>query len=329
MENEKKGRGRPKLPRDEFGNIIWATQVETETDQEIIQSLSELTTKESSRKIPVADIRDGAEEYYFGSVAEFIESARAVVPIDANKQWNDEAKTCRHGASWFGLETCTDFDDMERLINSGWTDGASRLQALTDGINIPPVKSTRRKARWSDNGCEVEMQRVWSGQFDQAFRRTTRESAKAPSKIRIVCENAVTGGTDATSAFWTGAAAVALADILSAAGHNVEIVNVLNLTNQGQRIRAWLVIKDSQTPMSIASVAGTTALIGFFRCIGLAWFTGLYKSSCGSGMGTCENITLKHVIRPDVDRTYLASYADVLSQDSARDWIKSALADFD
>ena len=202
-------------------------------------------------------------------------------------------------------------------------------EALTDGVNIPPVKSTRRKARWSDNGCEVEMQRVWSGQFDQAFRRTTRESAKAPSKIRIVCENAVTGGTDATSAFWTGAAAVALADILSAAGHNVEIVNVLNLTNQGQRIRAWLVIKDSQTPMSIASVAGTTALIGFFRCIGLAWFTGLYKSSCGSGMGTCENITLKHVIRPDVDRTYLASYADVLSQDSARDWIKSALADFD
>ena len=327
MENEKKGRGRPKLPRDEFGNIIRPTQNQDITTlDEMPEALSRSDTPK--RKIPVADIRDGAEEYYFGSVAEFIQSAREIEPIKQNKQWNMDSKTCRHGPAWFGLPTHTDFNQMEALINSGWQDGVNRLQSLTDGIDIPPVKSTRRKARWSDNGCEVEMQRVWGGQFDQAFRRTSRESAKAPSKIRIVCENAVTGGTDADSAFWTGAACVALADILSQAGHNVEIVNILNLTNKSQRLRAWLVIKESQTPMSAASVAGTTALIGFFRCIGLAWFTGMYKEDCGSGMGMCENITLKHVSRPDVGHTYLASYAEVLSQDGARKWIEAALLDF-
>ena len=332
MENEKKGRGRPKLPRDEYGNIIRPGN-EVRPNEPVGNTPLPAPVNETPAEW--ADIgryerRNGIDCYQYDSVAQFVESALGPCRNPANITYQQgQSLTTERSATWMGMPYRCTGNDVLAYIKDGWSDGAAKMETLTEGLKLPEVKSSRRVSVWSDNGHEVEMQRVWSGQFDQAFRTSKRVSSRQPRTFRIcinVCGNANVSGDEL---FWRGAAAIVLADIISRSGNGVEIVNVQGAKNynDSDKLLAFTTVKEAFSPLDINAIAATSALAGFFRSAGFAWDCSHYRTETNSGLGKAMQPTLDMLERDDVQATYFA-HEGITSRDEARGWIETALADF-
>ena len=161
------------------------------------------------------------------------------------------------GLSWYGFATQQAGIDAFR---HGWPEGAERLEAaLRDVTTDVRILSRKRKSEWADTGDDVDMQRVWSGGIDRAFRRTRRQHRTSPGTVTIAVSQAISSGTPSDQLFWAGAAALRLAMNLENAGHTVEIVaNTVctNLTISGKSGAVTIVAKAAGAPIDLGALAG-------------------------------------------------------------------------
>lgn len=193
--------------------------------------------------------------------------------LENRKHWKaiQDGKVGR-GEQWYGLETAGAVLETRK---NGWIEGAGQIKAFADKLkeSAPAPHSIRRKIKWADAGDSLDIHRVWSGRLGQAWESHPRQrSASGQQTVRIFAQVFQSAFTQASYGFWRGAAVLALADILSEAGYNVEIVG--GMIAQGyvvkgedmSNIYAFTVdIKSALAQLDISSLAATLALAGFFR----------------------------------------------------------------
>lgn len=176
-----------------------------------------------------------------------------------------------HRGSWYGAD-CHTGHDVKKTMNDGWPDGRQRmndLRAQIGVIDLAPVDRRRRLTR-GPSGDTLDMNLVYSGRFDIAWRAPRRRTTAGPQKVEI-CANMICSGMEhADVLFWRGAAAAVLADMLESAGYMVRLV--VNFGGQAESLKTScrITVKEHGVPFDITSTSAVI-LPGFFRALGHAW----------------------------------------------------------
>lgn len=210
--------------------------------------------------------------YILGDYVALISDGKCVNP--ANKQNLDSFRN-NVGHGWCGTATSmkegeTPTQTTLRLIREGWDEGVRLMDSVAGSVEIPTPLSIRRRNVWSDQGDEVEMQRVWQGQLDTAWRRVAKPLGMGPKRVRVVIDSIASGGEDEAKMRWRGVAAMKLADALINAGYSVQVESAFKGFD-GEDWVARVIVKEYTSPLDLSSLAATTALPAFFRAMGHEW----------------------------------------------------------
>jgi hypothetical protein len=275
----------------------------------------------------------------FDSLSAIIDYAGNSLPKSASQDASEILQTRRsapyHMADWFGMPASTSTPPnvyAADMLTNGWQEGVERMQAAIDTLTPPPSTNARRRACWSDAGDSIDMQRVYSGNLDAAWRKCTRQSARAPRPITIWLPMALPSKTASDVIFWRGAAVSVLADTLQQAGYSVAVNGYMNgflmTTSKDSsthpQIDMTLTIKPHRSPMDIGTLAAATALPAMVRGI-------YYGALCIAG--SIDGHKIKHGLSYHSDRN---EYADmqpgdiggartVSTQADAQRWIAEAM----
>jgi hypothetical protein len=234
---------------------------------------------------------------------------------------------------WYGLSK--DAKDGEkptnatmRLIRNGWKRGVKLMQEVAASVEAPTPRSIRRRAEWSDQGDEVEMQRVWGGNLDRAWRRTRKLSGVGPRRVRILVDSIAGGGEDSDSMRWRGVAAMRAADLLVDAGYAVQVESVFKGGDSPKDFYLDVVVKSYTDPLDMTSLAATTALPAFFRALGHDWhfYASEVPTSAGYSVGRAK---LMDFPSDDDDAVELLVSQSVNSRENAAAWVAEAIKQID
>lgn len=182
---------------------------------------------------------------------------------ETNHEWHGLLGVAKDGESATNATT--------RLIRDGWQQGVDLMQQVAGAVDVPVPRSVRRRGAWMDQGDEVEMQRVWAGDLDRAWRRTVRLDSTGPRRVRILVDSIANGGVEANVMRWRGVAALRLCDVLVEAGYTVQVESVFCGKSDGHRYRLAVAVKDYSQPLDLPALAATTALPAFFRALHHEW----------------------------------------------------------
>jgi len=245
----------------------------------------------------------------YGSIQDFLTAIRLPVRNLKNQENYDRYFTERD-SDFYGAG-CNTANDVLRLMNDGWPEGRDRLNELRSQItNIELIpRDRRRKPTRSNIGDTLDINAVYSGRFDIAWRVAKRQTTQGPQRIDI-CANMIAVWYDHSDVlFWRGAAAITLADLLEQAGYMVRLVvnfggepSIIDNENY-KAISCRITIKDHGMPLDITSTS-SVILPGFFRALGLAWANNHsphYLTSgvmrVGTGKVEPDEILASHTIR--------------------------------
>ena len=219
---------------------------------------------------------NGWQHASFSSVAEMVETASA--PLPAANADNPAAALlaagCHGGGvKWFGLAGGS--PAVAKAMRHGHAPGVAAVQAMFDELpdTMRPPVSTMRRRSWRDAGDSVDMQRVYGGQLDRAFQRTTRQPGRAPRVVRLVVLLNANHKANALAVAWRGVAALALAQRLIGAGYGVEIVGAMCSTDsfpasQNKGMFLTVKLKAANAPVDVSTLSGVVTVMGFSRFIG-------------------------------------------------------------
>lgn len=246
-----------------------------------------------------------------------------------NKAYRDSFHAKNHEHGWMGLEDFAKESESStnatlRAIEEGWPQGVKLMGGTSSLIDLPIPRSIRRRMAWTDHGDEIEMQRVWAGNIDQAWRRSIRMDSVGPQRVRILVDSIASGAMDAETMAWRGIAAMRLCDLLTDAGYNVQVESVFTGRADGKYYHLSVTVKEYQAPLDLASLSATTALPSFFRALGHEWHYIAAPKSIGENYGySLPGTQLEHFKTDDCVTTFLVE--DVNNAEDAASWIKNAV----
>lgn len=226
-------------------------------------------------------------------------NAERVIPV-TNPENARSLKESRTGErrEWFGGLVSP--KAAEELMATGWAEGAKRVRELQNEIerDIPAAQSRRRKMVWSDDGCDLDIDKGLSGQWDTAYRIAKRKWATGPNVIDINLSWGAPGSYGADDLFWSGAVALVVCDILESAGYSCRInASHINLTGSDRHMnsdsKCWLsvltiCVKDAGEMLRTDALAATLCHAGIFRYLGFNMIASA-DDEVGCGMGSCRN----------------------------------------
>jgi hypothetical protein len=189
---------------------------------------------------------------------------------------------------------------------------------LVDEIS-PPVCSRRRVLRNQEWGSELEAESVLVRSLTP-WERMARETQPRRS-VTIGVNLTVHAAQRAEHLLWRGAAAAALADILTSRGLNVEVVafwTIGHMSTECTMTVAKYVVKRADMPMDVGAVAVALAEIAYSRLVALYGLARHIPGELSLSLGTCERLPAPD--RAGID--YLAE-ADVTSRGAAESWLRS------
>lgn len=211
------------------------------------------------------------------TLSEFL--ARASGPVSypdndgAMQSWRKE-----RDVDWMGLDGQINvgesaFDCTSRLVRDGYPAGVKMIEAVSKNVTAPTPMSVRRVPKWSNNGDDVDMQRIWNGDLDTAWRTTHRASRRGPQRVRVLIDSIAEGGASAKSMCWRGVAALKLADMLTEAGYSVQVESVIQCKDSfsSNKYKLRTIVKEYEQPLDMMTLAATTALPAFFRSLVHTW----------------------------------------------------------
>lgn len=177
---------------------------------------------------------------------------------------------------WMGLPYShpRDLAAVAATLNAGWTEGAEQVRAMAEALSlqVPEPMGRRRRVRWSDDGAEYDRERAAMG-HDLCYRSPRREMRRAPQSVRIVVQPGGLSNVSTRALATRGATACLLAEILTAAGYNVEILAACHAEdgdNSSIHFLELIEVKPANAPLDVAAVAATVAHPAFFRGMILA-----------------------------------------------------------
>ena len=219
--------------------------------------------------------------YTFDSVASL--RAFASTPSLANQQLHarhnsDANAKAKERGVWFGVDT---YEDALNAFDGGWTDGVNRMLTAMHDIEIPapPTAFKRRKTR-GDSGDEYDWQAGAQGENDIAWTRPTIKKIQTARTLTLFCDLGHNSShhTNAEQFFWRGAAILFLADRLSHAGYNVQIIasaREQHMSPSKRTSQINVIVKHPEMPLDLDTLASTLCLSAFYRILMLSAITAI------------------------------------------------------
>ncbi|MCE5327868.1 MAG: hypothetical protein LLG01_15790 [Planctomycetaceae bacterium] len=270
---------------------------------------------------PVHRDSDGIDRITFDSVGEAVIDALAdYAQNDGNRSFI-AGRIAEHTS---GHDAWANYFTREKLLDTIANPPRHLLDAVEDMRKqlvdeISPPVCTRRKVRRNQEwGDELEAESVLVRSLTP-WERMTRETQPRRS-VTIGVNLTVNAGQRSEHLLWRGAAAAALADILSQRGLNVEIVafwTISRMSSESRMVVSRYVVKRADMPMDLGSVSVALAEIAYSRLVALYGLARHVPGVLDDGMGCCEKL-------PQQDRggiDYLAE-ADITSRSGAESWLR-------
>ena len=212
------------------------------------------------------------------TLSEFVDECNRPPVFKGNAEHLKDHKE-RDNLDWMGIKdeikpNETPHECTTRLIREGWMRGVELMAEVEKSLSLPPPKAIRRVQRWMNSGDDIDMQRVWNGDIDNAWRGTQRDFRSGPQRVRLLIDCIDSGGVDEKQMRWRGVAALKLADMLTEAGYSVQVESVMSTKdwpNGKHKFICRVVVKDYTQPADLLTLAATTALPAFFRALFHTW----------------------------------------------------------
>jgi len=267
---------------------------------------------------------DGIHRYEFASVSDAVEDALCDY---AQNDTNAERIRATQSSALSGSDRWGNYFTRERLLGELHSPSQELLGAVDEmreqligSLDLPttPRRKVRRGLDWGD---ELDADR-WVNRDPNAWERSIRE-AQPRRTVTIGCNITVAAMVKPEQLLYRGAAALALADILTQRGCNVTIVLFKSVHNSTRSVD-WGVIryevKSPLMPLDLSAVAFAMCEIAFSRIVGVCGECRHWPGVLTSGFGHPAPV-------PPADREgidYLID-ADCLSREAAESWLKSQL----
>jgi hypothetical protein len=199
----------------------------------------------------------------------------------------------RDGGSWTGYGSETKFNDA---MKNGDMEKAHELWRLESPELI--VKNIRRRVVWGEIGDSVDVQKMYKGEFDKAWRSTKKQKANGGSKnITLLVNLGANCGVSSEKLGWRGMASLKIADCLSEAGYNVRLLGYSMSTDNCDGIShtslTTIPIKDFDEGMDVPKLASIMCRAGFFRTAIFCSYVSCaenYGVSIASGLGRSRGL---------------------------------------
>lgn len=149
------------------------------------------------------------------------------------------------------------------------------------------IKAVSRRRKFADQGDELDMDKVYSGQLDTCWSKTERvEFDKEHNMVTLLVDNGANWNIGATETFWTSAIVCRLIKELEAAGKSVRLVLLSHgnnpFTGSRKDIVTCAIVKETNERMNMEKIAGMTNL-GFFRTL-------TFGMMCASPIKLCDSL---------------------------------------
>ena len=162
-------------------------------------------------------------------IARFFDSIETIGKVKPSKQGEPKARECalyarygsRDDASWAG--GLAHLEDWTAKAAKGWKEGVTRLRKSLKSLKPVRAKSIRRRRRWKDQGEELDIHRVYSGNLDLAWRGFEKREATGSPILNVWIEASAGANRSADSLFWRGAAATAMVESLEESGYRCNV----------------------------------------------------------------------------------------------------------
>lgn len=247
-------------------------------------------------------------EGHFASVSALLAHAEAPIGFEHGDKRAEQFMAvteplCR--PSFVGVEEGTTWADLRERFAHGLPAELARMREEIARTEVPVIKSVRRRGAWSEQGDELNRDRLYSG-YGDCWRTARRMATSAQPYIRVVAEIGGASNVKAADLFYSGAAACALSEALVAAGYEVEILGGIftrSATETARGVQAWdnvttVVVKGFQAPLALPPVLAALASSPFFRTAVLASrcrAAGSKRAKTAEGMGSAQTLLLEHL----------------------------------
>jgi hypothetical protein len=264
---------------------------------------------------------------HYDSISELAAIKRSDIPVHNLGMFDaitdNYADNLTKRQNWFGLNSAA---EVEAVFKNGWADGVDRMMQAFGQINadVTPTCIKRVIVR-GDHGDELDIHRVNSGSLGDAWTRRKRMRRASPSIVKIGVSANMSYRTKADEMFWRGAAALRLADILTAAGYAVEIEMFQRAKNTyADDIGSdnTVTIKHSSDQLDVQAVASTICLAGFYRLYVL-------RAKCANDKVVNADLGQAQMsYTPDDIPAHLVLSSAINNRLTAQQWLDAALSHF-
>ena len=268
---------------------------------------------------------DGVYRYEFAGVGEAVRDALDdFAQNDSNAEWLRE----RLGRALGGADEWTDRMTRARFLRElsapsrDLLEAVDRLREQLVGAVTAPAAPRRKVRRGQEWGEELDVDR-WQVRDLAPWERIVRE-VQPRRTVTIGVNLSVNCHVRREEMLWRGAAALALADVLTSRGVNVGIVafdSVLRPTEVVGRGVIRYTLKDPLMPLDLGSVTFATCEVAWFRVVGAVGGTRHWPGRLHESLGSAAPL-------PEADRAGLDYVVDtdVLGEDRAVEWLRGCLA---
>lgn len=172
-----------------------------------------------------------------------------------------------NGVSWYGWSM--GIEGARHYLQNGWPEELERVRSLLPEIEIPVMRTVRRRHHRAAMGNELDITRVYSGDIDRAWDATYRDAQENRGKFNavVVVNCATSSRTKSSEAFWRGASAAMLVDAIQKSGRSVQVVlnsTVDSVDRNNNSFNMSVTIKDFDEPLDIERLI-VACSIGFYR----------------------------------------------------------------
>jgi hypothetical protein len=163
------------------------------------------------------------------------------------------------GKSWDKTYSHQKSAEFDALAAAGWSEGVKQALQNLSALDIPILPDFRRKLQRDQDGDDLDISAVWSGNLDKAWTVAKRVSFDGrPKFVRLLSEVTLHGCHGSDEAFWRGACTIALADALEHAGIPTEIWGFSSGTSaigHNKHVMVSFCIHDAGEPLNLAKIA--------------------------------------------------------------------------
>ncbi len=212
----------------------------------------------------------GVRHLKFDSVDELLKVKPAPIHTDKlRKRWYGSSS---HGKDWFG-GGCSNQRQVKTLVKKGWSKGVDAISNFATDIEIKAPTSRKRKVtRNARPGGALDVHAINAGRLSKMWVKRIRQNRRAPKSITLAVNVTAHCGRTQEDLFWRGASALRLADELTKAGYNVQVIafyySTLLFSDDGDTHTAISVkVKPFEAPLELNNLASTVGLAGFNRVV--------------------------------------------------------------